>query len=285
MTARQTIRLLIVEDHASLAKNLAEFFDSDAYALDFADDGLTALHLLATQDYDVIVLDVMLPGVSGFDLCYRLRNELHKSTPVLMMTAKDQLHDKEEGFDSGADDYLVKPFNLRELQLRIEALYRRQYGFSQTQKLNVADLVFDLSTMQVSNQHASQVLTLSGIPAKILQTLMRAYPALLDYDDLVAHVWGDREVDMNTVRTQVYSLRRLLQETWGYTCIKTFHGQGYRLLSAQEAALEVKGGKEAKSAQEEKDGKEAKSDQEDKGGKETNSAHKSTKLSSRERSL
>lgn len=234
MSKATTIRLLIVEDHAGLANNLAEFFDSDNYSLDFASDGLSALHLLATQEYDVIVLDVMLPGVSGFDICQRLRTQLNKSTPVLMMTAKDQLNDKEEGFLSGADDYLVKPFNLRELQLRIDALYRRQYGFSQKQTLEAADLSFDLTTMQVRNISGKPV-SLSGIPAKILQAIMRIYPRVMSYEELVAHVWGDKEVDMNTVRTQVYSVRRLLQDAWGYACIKTFHGQGYRLLKESEA--------------------------------------------------
>lgn len=229
MSTKNTIRLLIVEDHLGLTNNLAEFFDDELYTLDFARDGLTALHLLATQDYDVIVLDVMLPGVSGFEICRRLRMDLNKNTPVLFMTAKDQLSDKEMGFISGADDYLVKPFNLRELQLRVNSLYRRQYGFSQPQILQAADISFDLSTMQASDKQGVQ-LALSGIAAKILQCLMRAYPAIVSYEDLVAYVWGDREVEMNTVRTQVYSLRKSLQDAWGYSCIKTFHSQGYRLM-------------------------------------------------------
>lgn len=236
MATKNTIRLLIVEDHQSLAKNLAEFFDDELYTLDFARDGLTALHLLATQEYDVIVLDVMLPGVSGFEICRRLRMVLNKNTPVLFMTAKDQLNDKELGFISGADDYLVKPFNLRELQLRVDSLYRRQYGFSRPQILQAGGISFDLSTMEANDQQGIS-LSLSGISAKILQCLMRAYPSIVSYEDLVAHVWGDREVEMNTVRTQVYSLRKTLQDAWGYTCIKTFHGQGYRLLERNSSAL------------------------------------------------
>lgn len=231
---RNTIRLLIVEDHSGLAKNLAEFFDDEGYVLDFASDGLSALHLVATQDYDVIVLDVMLPGVSGFEICRRVREELHKTTPILMMTAKDQLADKELGFRSGADDYVVKPFNLRELQLRIEALHRRQQGFVKVQTLAVADMRFDLNAMQVGNSKG-QTLSLGGIPAKILQNLMQAYPAIVSYEELVAQVWGDKEVDMNTVRTQVYALRKTLQDAWGDVRIKTFHGRGYRLLDDTEA--------------------------------------------------
>ncbi len=129
MTAFQDrIRLLLVEDHVALAQNLSEYFSDQRYVLDFASDGLTALHLIATNDYDVIVLDVMLPGLSGFEVCRRLRSDIQCGTPVILMTAKDQLDDKEQGFTLGADDYLVKPFNLRELQLRVEALHRRRAG-------------------------------------------------------------------------------------------------------------------------------------------------------------
>lgn len=112
MNTADGIRMLIVEDHVALAENLFEYFDQQRYILDFAPDGLTALHLLATNQYDVIVLDVMLPGVSGYEICRRIRTDLKCNTPVIMMTAKDQLQDKEQGFSQGADDYLVKPFNL-----------------------------------------------------------------------------------------------------------------------------------------------------------------------------
>src|SRR5690606_32793904 len=129
MSLMHTIRMLVVEDHAGLATNLLEFFDDSRYVLDFASDGLTALHLLATNAYDVIILDVMLPGLSGFEVCRRIRSDLHCPTPVIIMTSKDQLQDKEQGFTVGADDYLIKPFDLRELQLRVDALYRRKAGF------------------------------------------------------------------------------------------------------------------------------------------------------------
>lgn len=111
------MRLLIVEDQVDLAENLFEFLGEDRYELDFAADGLTALHLLATNAYDVIVLDLMLPGVSGFQICKRVREDLECDTPIIMVTARSALQDKEQGFAHGADDYLVKPFELRELQL------------------------------------------------------------------------------------------------------------------------------------------------------------------------
>lgn len=230
MSLKHAIRMLIVEDHADLATNLSEFFADRHYVLDFASDGLTALHLIATNDYDVIILDVMLPGLSGFEICRRARHDLHCATPVIIMTSKDQLQDKEKGFTVGADDYLVKPFDLRELQLRVEALYRRKVGFSRTPEIRIPGIGFNPGTFVVRTDNGKQ-LELSGTAARIFEELIKAYPNLLSYVEIEETVWGEREVDMNTLRTHVYSLRKLLQETFQYPMIKTIHGRGYRLLA------------------------------------------------------
>lgn len=227
------LRILVVEDHKALAENLFEFFaDSSRYILDYAADGLTALHLLASNRYDVVVLDVMLPGVSGFEICRRLRQDLNDATPVIMMTAKDQLPDKEEGFQAGTDDYLVKPFNLKELQLRVDALARRRSGNLRA-NLHIPGLVFDPGRLRVTGPDAGS-LELSGVNAKIFEVLIRAYPDFVPYERLVEVVWGDREVDRHTLRTHVYALRKLLQDHFGLTLIKTMHGRGYCLLSPLE---------------------------------------------------
>ena len=230
MSINHSIRMLIVEDRASLATNLLEFFSDTRYVLDFASDGLTALHLIATNQYDVIVLDIMLPGLSGFDLCRRMREDLQCATPVIMMTSKDQLQDKEQGFNVGADDYLVKPFNLRELQLRVDALYRRKKGYSTTADISIPGILFNPGTFIVSTADGRK-LELSGTAARIFEELIKAYPNFLSYAEIQNRVWGEKEVDMNTLRTHVYSLRRLLQDTFSYPMIKTMHGRGYRLLS------------------------------------------------------
>lgn len=229
-----SIRLLIVEDHRALAENLYEFFSNDTrYVLDFASDGLTALHLLASQTYDVIVLDVMLPGVSGVELCRRLRHDLHSATPVIFMTAKDQLHDKEAGFGAGADDYLVKPFNLKELQLRIDALARRTMPRQATQ-VSVPGVSFDPGSLTVSVHlppaDTPATLELSGTAARLFEVLIRAYPDHVSYDQLSDAVWGERAVDRHTLRTHMYSLRKVLHDQFGLTLIKTLHGRGYRLI-------------------------------------------------------
>lgn len=222
--------MLIVEDHAGLAANLLEYFDDSQYILDFASDGLTAIHLIATNEYDVIILDVMLPGVSGFEVCRRIRSDMHCSTPIIMMTAKDQMQDKEQGFSVGADDYLVKPFNLRELQLRVDALYRRKAGFSKTPEIGIPGIHFNPGSFAVRMDNGEQI-ELSGTAARIFEELIKAYPDFISYAELQDRVWGEREVDMNTLRTHVYSLRKLLHETFHYPMIKTLHGRGYRLVA------------------------------------------------------
>lgn len=235
MSLKTTIRMLVVEDHSGLAANLFEFFSDDRYILDFASDGLTALHLIATIQYDVIVLDVMLPGLSGFEICRRVRTDIRSSTPVILMTSKDGLQDKEEGFSAGADDYLVKPFDLRELQLRVEALYRRRAGFSRLSAMCVPGISFDPGTFMVRTDNGVQ-LELSGTGARIFEELIRAYPDTLSYTQIQNTIWGEREVDMNTLRTHVYSLRKTLQDTFRYPMIKTIHGRGYRLLPPSKIA-------------------------------------------------
>ena len=139
--------ILLVEDHQELAGTVGDFLEAQNYAVDFAADGLLAMHLAVTQPFDAIVLDIMLPGLDGVSVCKRLRKDAQLTTPILMLTAKDQLDDKLTGFDVGADDYLVKPFDLPELVARIEALIRRGRGISSV--FSVGELTMNLDTMEV----------------------------------------------------------------------------------------------------------------------------------------
>ncbi|WP_372965356.1 response regulator transcription factor [Marinobacter sp.] len=228
MTSNQSpLRLLIVEDQVDLAENLFEFLGEERYILDFAADGLTALHLLATQSYDVIVLDLMLPGVNGFDICRRIRQDLQCQTPVILMTALSTLTDKEKGFDCGADDYLVKPFELRELQLRIDALHRRHAP--QRPVLVAGDIRFDPGTLEVE-LHGSKT-ALTGTPARLFELLVRAYPSFISHEALSDALWGGRhgETEGNSLRTHIYTLRKSLQSGLGCGLVKTIHGRGYSL--------------------------------------------------------
>ena len=142
------MRLLLVEDNRDILANLADYLALKGYEVDCAQDGLTGLHLAATQHYDLIVLDVMLPGMDGFTLCQRLRDSERSHVPVIMLTARDTLDDRLQGFRTGADDYLTKPFALSELTARIAAVLKRTRGGGR-RVLSVADLEYDLDTLAV----------------------------------------------------------------------------------------------------------------------------------------
>ncbi|WP_341668747.1 response regulator transcription factor [Alcaligenes sp. SDU_A2] len=227
----QHIRILVIEDNAALAANISEFLEGGRYVLDFAMDGLVALHLAATNHYDVIVMDIMLPGMSGFSLCQRIRNDLNCATPIIMMTAKDHIEDKVNGFTLGADDYLVKPFDLKELAMRIDALHRRSSSGSQI--LRAGSISFDLGTLCIRLGNGAP-LQLSGMPAHITEALIRAYPNFVSYEQLAQTLWADKEVEPHTLRTHVYLLRKLLHDKLGANLIKTLHGRGYRLSTPDE---------------------------------------------------
>lgn len=235
---RPPLRLLMVEDQTDLAENLFEFLGEDHYSLDFAADGLTALHLLATRNYDIIVLDLMLPGVNGFDICRRIRQDLQCQTPIILMTALSALKDKEKGFDCGADDYLVKPFELRELQLRIEALNRRHSP--QKPVLNAGQIRFYPGTLEVELWGLKT--SLSGTPARLFELLIRAYPNFLSHEALGEALWGGArhdDTEGNSLRTHIYTLRKSLQSGLSNGLVKTVHGRGYRLESPEDGSQDT----------------------------------------------
>lgn len=221
------IRVLIVEDQVPLAENLIEYLDGGCYELDYASGGLVALDLVATYTYDVIVLDVMLPDISGFELCRRIREELRCNAAIIFMTARGDLPDKEEGFRLGGDDYLVKPFALKELQLRIDALARRRSAVSG--ELQVGELRYDPDTLLLSFGDALPI-ELVGISSKIMALLIRSYPRFVSYENLSREIWGTDDGDAHTLRTHVYALRKLLTTAFGQSLVGTVHGRGYRLL-------------------------------------------------------
>ncbi len=225
--SRQYIKILVVEDHSALAENIFEYLGEQYYALDFARDGLTALHLLATNAYDVIVLDVMLPGISGFTLCQRIREDLKCNTPILFMTAKDSIEDKESGFLYGADDYLVKPFEMREFELRIQALAKR--CIHKKGNMQAGKIFFEPSTFTVRLLDKSVELT--GLNIELFSELLRYYPGYVSHENLSYAAWGVDDIDVHRLRTHIYNLRKLLLNSLGHTLIKTLRSQGYKLQS------------------------------------------------------
>ena len=219
--------LLLIEDHRDIAEMIAEFFEQRGYVIDHAGDGVTGLHLAVSNHYDVIVADVMMPGMDGITLCRKLREEARRDTPLLMLTARDTLDDKLAGLDAGADDYLVKPFEIRELEARIRTLLRRHRGTQGRDTLRVGDLVLDTSTLTVTR--GGTPIKLMPIGIKLLTILMRASPRVVSRQQLEQEVWGDTLPDSDTLRSHLYALRRAIDKPFGRTLLHTLPGLGYRL--------------------------------------------------------
>ncbi|MBF0261633.1 MAG: response regulator transcription factor [Magnetococcales bacterium] len=221
------LRILFIEDHADLAANLADYFEAKGHVVDMAMDGVTGLHLALVNGYDIIVLDLMLPGMDGITVCRKLRQEARQPTPVIMLTARTTLDDKISGFSSGADDYLIKPFELKELEMRILALSKRATGRVSRQVLHVADLAFNLDTLRV--QRAGQTLELPAIPLKILELLMLRSPGVVERADIEHAVWGDDPPDSDALRVHMHTLRAAIQAHGAPPLLHTLRGIGYRL--------------------------------------------------------
>ena len=220
------MRLLVVEDHQPLVANLFAYFEARGAQLDAAPDGIVGLHLAVTQTYDAIVLDWMLPRMEGPAVIQALR-ERGIDTPVLMLTARDQLPDKLIGFRSGADDYLTKPFALPELEVRLDALLARARGRGKPKVLSVADLHYDLSTLEV--RRGGRLLHLFPASRKLLQVLMLASPGAVSRQQLEHALWGDEPPDGDMLRSHVYELRRSVDGDDPVKLIHTLPRVGYRL--------------------------------------------------------
>ena len=226
------LRVLLVEDHRELAETTGAFLESCGHTVDYAADGLGALHLALTADYDVLVLDVMLPGPDGVSVCARLRREAKLATPIIMLTARDRLEDKLAGFEAGADDYLVKPFDLPELVARVEALARRRQGLDAS--FEIGDLVLDADTRQVTR--AGRPVTLSRSAFTILNVLVREHPRVVSRRQIERELWGEDPPDSDALRSHLYILRRAVDKPFGAPMIHTVTGSGYCIRAPGEAA-------------------------------------------------
>jgi len=179
------------------------------------------------------VLDVMLPGLNGLELCRKLRGELGKATPVLMLTARDTVEDKVAGFDSGADDYLVKPFSLVELEIRLRALVRRARGTQVgAPVLQFGELSFD--TVNYKARRAGRPLALTRTGYTILRCLMKDAPRIVTRDTLEHEVWGDERPDSDALRTHIHALRQALDKPYPFAMLRTIPGIGYKLVRSDE---------------------------------------------------
>ena len=220
------IELVRQSDGAVLHSNNNWSDASNAAAIHAASRQVTGLHLAATQEFDLVILDVMLPGLDGYSLAERLRQGERSDLPIIMLTARDALEDRLRGFRAGVDDYLTKPFAMAELAARIEAVLKRTRNKAR-RELQVADLRYDLDTLEVTR--AGIPIQLSPIGHKLLAILMQRSPAVVRRDTLEEELWGDSPPDSHSLRTHIHSLRQQVDRDFSGPLIHTVHGIGYRL--------------------------------------------------------
>ncbi|MCJ1966631.1 response regulator transcription factor [Candidatus Nanosynbacter sp. TM7-087] len=220
------MRVLLIEDDVTIARLLKEGLEDEAYAVDVAHDGSEGYRTATADEYDVIILDIMLPGMNGYEVCRALRNDGNK-TPILMLTARDAERDIVEGLDTGADDYLAKPFSFDVLLARIRALLRRP-NEKLEEVLQVGDLKLDPSSKKVTR--ASQEINLTAKEYGVLEYLMRNKGKVLSKEQIISHVWDfDADVLPNNVELFVMFLRRKIDKPFKSKLIHTVSGFGYKL--------------------------------------------------------
>ncbi|WP_448562232.1 two-component system response regulator RppA [Trichothermofontia sp.] len=225
------MRILLVDDEVELTMPLSQVLRREGYVVDVADDGIAGQQLALQERYDLLILDWMLPGYSGLDLCQFLRSQ-GQQTPVLFLTAKDTLDDRVRGLDAGADDYLVKPFELRELLARVRALLRRPVGLEPSApdgslRLQVGDLSLDLESQLAFR--GNRTIDLSEKEAQLLAYFLQHPNELLTHDQLQTHLWGrDHQPASNALAAQIRLLRRKIEGPGELPLIHTVYGKGYR---------------------------------------------------------
>lgn len=219
--------ILLIEDNRNISEMVGEYLEGHGFGVDYAADGLDGFRLASENSYDVIVLDLMLPRMDGIEVCRKLREETKKSTPVLMLTARDTLEDKVAGLSAGADDYLVKPFAIQELEARVRALIRRERRQVSAEILKVDDLVFDTASLRVTR--GGQELQLSPIGLRLLAILMRESPRVISRRDIEREIWGDGLPDSDTLRSHLYNLRKTIDRDFDKPLLHTVQSAGYRI--------------------------------------------------------
>jgi len=227
MTHR-TSSVLVVEDTHDIAIQLCDFLEQKGFLVDYAATGKHAIRLAAEHNYDVIVLDLMLPDMDGIQVCKEIKQTCDTLVPILMLTARDSIEHKIEGFGSGADDYLTKPYVLEEVFLHCLALTRRN-KLHQTKVMEIGELKINISTKEVERQ--GQEIKLSSKDFEILCLIAEAYPNAVSKRHIVEKVWGSDAPETDAVRSHMYTLRNAIDKPFDTPIIKTLHGIGFRLIA------------------------------------------------------
>ena len=220
------MKVLLIEDNETIAKQLAEFLSLQHWQVDYASTAKQGIQLAINNIFDVILLDLNLPDGDGLDVCKKIKQEATVLPPILMLTARDSFDDKVKGFNEGADDYLTKPFDLREVVLRCKALARRQ-NLHQTQTIEVGELSLDLKSRAASRK--GEPIKLTKIGFDILEILVKAHPDSVSRSFIIHSIWSDNPPESDALKSHIYSLRKSLDKSFNKPMLKTIMNVGFKL--------------------------------------------------------
>ena len=220
------MKILFIEDNHTIALQVGEFLSAHRWQVDFAHNARLGIQLALAQFYDVVLLDLNLPDADGLSVCDEIKSKSEVTPAILMLTARDSFEEKAAGFRRGADDYLTKPFDLRELVLRCEALARRQ-SLHQPKLLYFGELQLDLRTKTAKRNDIS--LELTSIGFRILEILVRCYPEPASRSYMVYQLWGDEPPESDALKSHIYALRKALDKSLGQPILKTVMNVGFKL--------------------------------------------------------
>lgn len=220
------MNILLIEDHIELATQLNDFLCSLGWKVDFSSTGQQGVFLALENEYDLIILDLGLPDIDGIDVCKEIKSKSKLNIPILMLTARDSFADKVKGFDTGGDEYLTKPYDLRELALRCKVLTRRQELYK-SNKMAIGDLILDLNENKVFRSDKEVILNKTAFT--ILLMLVKAYPNPVSKNRIVHDIWGDNPPETNSLKSHIYNLRAAIDKPFHTHIIRTIINVGYKL--------------------------------------------------------
>ena len=220
------MKVLFIEDNDTIARQVGEFLANHRWNVDFAHNARLGIELALAHFYDVILLDLNLPDLDGLAVCEQIKAHTEVTPPILILTARDSFESKAAGFRHGADDYLTKPFDLRELVLRCEALARR-HALHQPKTLTLGDLELDLRTKTATRQKIPLELTSVGF--RVLELLVKCYPEPASRSYITHQLWGENPPESDALKSHIYALRQALDKPFAYSMIKTVMNAGFKL--------------------------------------------------------
>lgn len=221
------MKILLVEDNIDIATNVGLFFENSGHQVDFAYNGKHGLSLAIESNFDIIILDLMLPGMDGITVCKTLKEKHKLDTAIIMLTARDTLDDKLVGFEAGADDYLVKPFSLLELEARVNALGKRTQSTSEDSLLKVADLTLNRQEHTVKRDNVP--IKLKPVNFRILEFLLVNQHRVVPQHEIIEHVWTTSPPQGDPLRVHIHNIRQQIDKPFPHKLLHTIHGVGYRL--------------------------------------------------------